>query len=154
MACAALALACSKGDDDDDTGTDGGGTGSGTTGDTGSGGDDGGTGTGGDGSGSDAGGTGTGVDCSALDEAACLETEGCGGLFGRPFEEVQGGVVPYCIGEETFLECVPHQGCGDAETVACDGDSAWWFPSTCIPTGFEVCDDPSNGAAEPCGGFD
>lgn len=89
--------------------------------------------------------SGTAPACADLAPDACATRADCGVIDGRPMHKQDGA---WCVDHDEAsqpLGCMEAEdGCGDAETIASSPDApetCWWFSSTCIPTGWTVCED-------------
>lgn len=78
--------------------------------------------------------------CAALDEATCSATPACEAIAGTRYD-----VARACVFARAAVGCSERGACGD-EGIAFAIDPAgqrWWFPTTCIPAGWQRVDAPS-----------
>jgi hypothetical protein len=87
----------------------------------------------------------TGNTTSLQCEELCLDGLECHHISGREIHNKE--TVP-CVDwsqESVAKGCLSNDmGCGDAETYAAPSDDpsdCWWFPSTCVPTGWGACEN-------------
>ena len=98
----------------------------------------------------DGGGTDTGASdgCAGLDQDHCFASQQlgqCEPVWGVPWIEVDGQWCLFPNGTE-YLGCAVADGCMDAESTVCDGDTqaAWNVATTCLPSDVHLaaCDPP------------
>lgn len=86
--------------------------------------------------------------CGALDPGACATEAQCAVIEGRPIlDDGAGGQCVDFDSDRVGLGCMDADwGCGEAETLGRPpGGDCYWFPTTCLPTGWEVCEGSVNG---------
>lgn len=92
--------------------------------------------------------------CEERSEDACVESDGCKGVFGQRYLALDAGT--FCVLPWAFLECIEiseSRACDEALTMFCTMPGTpeaeyVLMPNSCGPTGFERCDLPGRIAGD------